>query len=74
MDSPTPMRNLGVVCLWSCLKTFLHSISFLATTVQDVRLQLTQEDAAEAQRGIISPHKITLTAFLTTGLELEEQQ
>ena len=33
-----------------------------------------QEDADEAQRGVISPHKTTLTVFLTTGLELEEQE
>lgn len=53
---------------------FSQLLYCLATTVQDVRLQLTQEDAAEALRGIVSPHKTTLTAFLTIGLELEEQQ
>ena len=51
-----------------------HNFSFLATTIQDVQLQLTQEDAVEALQGIVSPHKTTLTAFLTIGLELEEQQ
>ncbi|KAH6893986.1 hypothetical protein BKA70DRAFT_1320196 [Coprinopsis sp. MPI-PUGE-AT-0042] len=46
----------------------------LDTTLQDVRLQLTQEDAEEANKGIIAKHETTLTGFLVTGLELEEQQ
>jgi len=29
---------------------------------------------AEVARGLISPHKVTLTMFLTTALDLEEQQ
>ena len=46
----------------------------LATTLQDVRLELAKEEAAEAARGRVSPHDITLTTFLTTALDLEEQQ
>lgn len=46
----------------------------LATTLQDVRLDLAKEDAAEAARGLITPHKMTMTAFLTMALDLEEQQ
>jgi hypothetical protein len=45
-----------------------------ATTVQDVRLELAKEDAANSARGVVSPHEVTLTAFLTMGLDLEEQQ
>ncbi|KAF9470706.1 hypothetical protein BDN70DRAFT_939490 [Pholiota conissans] len=44
------------------------------TTLQDVRLELAKEDAEAASSGISPPHKISLTEFLTDGLELEEQQ
>jgi hypothetical protein len=46
----------------------------LATTVQDVRLELVKEEANEAAHGILSAHKTSLSGFLTLGLELEEQQ
>ncbi|KAM6490236.1 hypothetical protein JOM56_014213 [Amanita muscaria] len=45
-----------------------------STTLQDVRLALAKEEAAEAARGRISPHKVTQTTFLTMALDLEEQQ
>ncbi|KIL68676.1 hypothetical protein M378DRAFT_184632 [Amanita muscaria Koide BX008] len=46
-----------------------------ATSLQDVRLELTKEDAAEA-RANETPRSIkaTLTSFFMTGLDLEEQQ
>ncbi|KAF8984861.1 hypothetical protein BDQ17DRAFT_1393808 [Cyathus striatus] len=44
------------------------------TTLQDVRLELTREDVATTEKGIISKHKLTLTKFLIKGFELEEQQ
>ncbi|KAF9470194.1 hypothetical protein BDN70DRAFT_821649, partial [Pholiota conissans] len=44
------------------------------TTLQDVRLELAKEDAEAVSAGICSPHEISLTEFLTKGLELEEQQ
>jgi hypothetical protein len=43
-------------------------------TLQDVRLELAKEEAAKAACGHISPHNVTLITFLTTALELEEQQ
>lgn len=46
----------------------------LATTLQDVRLELAKDDAASSAQGVISPHRIMLTTFLMTGLNLEEQQ
>ena len=55
---------------------YLHL--FLATTLQDVRLELAKEDSVLATQlaaqGDISGHKTSLTSFLTTGLELEEQK
>ncbi|KIL55654.1 hypothetical protein M378DRAFT_17763, partial [Amanita muscaria Koide BX008] len=46
----------------------------LATTLQDVRSELAKEDAKAAADGVVPPHKMSLTVFLTKGLELEEQQ
>lgn len=45
-----------------------------ATTLHDVRLELANEDAVDSAQGATSSHEITLTAFLTMGLGLEEQQ
>ena len=58
----------------SCLVYCFADHTFLATTLQDVRLQLVQEEANEVARGIPSAHKTSLSGFLTLGLELEEQQ
>jgi hypothetical protein len=45
-----------------------------ATTLQDVQLELVKDNAASSAQGVVSPHNVTLTTFLTTGLDLEEQQ
>jgi hypothetical protein len=47
---------------------------FLATALQDVRVELAKEDSALAAAGDISPHKMSKSKFLTMGLELETQQ
>ncbi|TFK18461.1 hypothetical protein FA15DRAFT_729809 [Coprinopsis marcescibilis] len=44
------------------------------TTLQEVRLKLSKEEIAEAGRGELPQHRISVTSFLTTGLEIEEQQ
>lgn len=41
--------------------------------MQDVRLQLAKEDEKEAATGAIST-KMSMTACLVAGLDLEEQQ
>jgi hypothetical protein len=46
----------------------------LETTLQDVRLQLAKEDAAEAALGILPRHRVTLPSLLMAGLELEDSQ
>ena len=53
------------LCLLTC---------FTATTERDIRLQLVREEEADAARGDLSPHQITPSIFLTTGLDLEEHQ
>jgi hypothetical protein len=42
--------------------------------LQDVRLELAKEDSKSAAQGEEISHKTSLTGFLITGLELEEQQ
>jgi hypothetical protein len=49
-----------------------HDLSVM--TVQDIQLQLTHEEEAEASHGILPPHKLSLSGFLATGLELEKYQ
>lgn len=51
-----------------------NNIYYLATRLQDVRLELAKEDADVAKEGAAAPHTISLTEFLMKGLELEEQQ
>lgn len=43
-------------------------------TLQDVRFQLATEEEAAARSGEASVHKVSLSDFLLTGLEIEEQQ
>ncbi|KIM87974.1 hypothetical protein PILCRDRAFT_3683 [Piloderma croceum F 1598] len=43
-------------------------------TQRDIRLQLVKEEEADASRGILPLHKISPSTFLSTSLELEEQQ
>ena len=71
--SPTLTKNHDQV---SDLSSFsFHELNVsLATTVQDVRLELIQEEAHETAYGVLPPHKISASSFLTIGLELEEQQ
>lgn len=53
---------------------FIYLTMVIATTLQDVRLELVKEDTRLAAQGEISAHQTSLTSFLMTGLELEEQQ
>ena len=40
----------------------------------DVRLQFSQEEAAEASRGVPSLHDVTRSGFIAEALDIEEQQ
>ena len=42
----------------------------IATTLQDIHLELAKEAAAEAACGIPAMHKMSLTAFLMAGLDI----
>lgn len=46
----------------------------LGLTLQDVRLELSKEEAAESSAGNLPKTNVSRTAFLTTGLELEDRQ
>ncbi|KAI0055075.1 hypothetical protein BV25DRAFT_1816134 [Artomyces pyxidatus] len=43
-------------------------------TTANMRLELAQEEAEEAARGIVALHEMSASVFLNVGLELEEQQ
>jgi hypothetical protein len=73
-SQPNPYRETASGSPYCFIVSSLIVYILLATTLQDVRLELAREEAAEAARGSTSPHKVTLTTFLTTALELEEQQ
>jgi hypothetical protein len=47
---------------------------FIATTLQDVRLALAQEEATKVSLGTMSRHKVSMATFLMTGFELEDSQ
>ncbi|PPQ81721.1 hypothetical protein CVT24_003406, partial [Panaeolus cyanescens] len=44
------------------------------TTLQDLRLKLAAEEAAEARSGNIMTNKMLMSTFLLTGLDIEEEQ
>ncbi|KDQ53095.1 hypothetical protein JAAARDRAFT_49877 [Jaapia argillacea MUCL 33604] len=44
------------------------------TTLNNVRLELAKEEAADAARGVATAHKVTISVFLSSGLEIKEQQ
>jgi hypothetical protein len=69
-----PTKTLELVCdrLFFLKPIVVNSSS--DSTLQDVRLQLSKEDAEEAARGVISAHQTSMSSFLMTGIELEEQQ
>jgi hypothetical protein len=70
---PVQRSRLGYVLLFSLSIPCLQCVAS-ATTLQDVRLELAKDDAASSAQGVVSPHRVTLTTFLMTGLDLEEQQ
>jgi len=53
---------------------FLEANFMIATTLQDVRLALAKEEAAQVALGNLPPHKMSLSAFLIAGFELEDSQ
>jgi hypothetical protein len=46
----------------------------LGLTLHDVRLELSKEEALQVSSGNLRTHKVSMTGFLTTGLELEDRQ
>ena len=57
----------GVLLLWL-------TVHPTASKISEARLQLTQEEVTEAERGRHMPHKVSASVFVRMGLELEEQQ
>lgn len=66
------MQNLNAVSYSVCYVGYTNLI--LATTLQDVHLELTKEEVVHATRGVMPKHKITLTGFFFAAFDIEEQQ
>ena len=49
-------------------------VHFLGSKVSEAQLWLTEEEAADAEKGIAAPHKVSALVFVRMGLELEDQQ
>lgn len=52
----------------------IYLICVIETTLQDVRLELAKEEAAQVALGILPRHKISMSVFLMLGFELEDSQ
>lgn len=48
--------------------------SYLATTLQDARLELAREENAQLALGRAPRHKVSMIGFFSTGFDIEEQQ
>lgn len=68
------MRNRNAVSYLVHLGSNANLIYILATTLQDVRLELAKEEAVNAERGVLPKHKITSTGFFFAAFDIEEQQ
>jgi len=66
-------RVVSVFLLFT-VYVFLLLIFNVGTTLQDVRLALAKEEAAQVALGELPRHKVSLSAFLLTGFELEDSQ
>ena len=58
----------------SFICTIIYLICVIETSLQDVRLELAKEEAAQVSLGNLPHHKISMSAFLLTGFELEDSQ
>ncbi len=52
----------------------LTEFLFSGATEHDVRLELVREEADSDARGELAIHDVSPSAFITAGLDLEEQQ
>ncbi|KAJ8699281.1 hypothetical protein PTI98_002412 [Pleurotus ostreatus] len=55
-------------------KTNPYAVAYAGLSEHDVRLQFSQEEAAEASRGVPSLHDVTRSGFIVEALDIEEQQ
>jgi hypothetical protein len=46
----------------------------LATTLQDVRLELARNESLQLVSGHIPQHKVSITGFFSMGFDIEDQQ
>jgi hypothetical protein len=46
----------------------------IATTLQDVRLELARKETSQLASGYIPRHKVSMVGFFTMGFDIEDQQ
>lgn len=46
----------------------------LATTLQDVRLELTRRETLQLASGQVPRHKVTMMGYFSMGFDIEDQQ
>ena len=63
-----------MVSICHAIFSFSKAKIIIATTLQDVRLTLAKEEAAQVALGNLPCHKMSLLAFLIAGFELEDSQ
>ncbi|KAF9489950.1 hypothetical protein BDN71DRAFT_1484637 [Pleurotus eryngii] len=51
-----------------------YTVAYAGLSKHDVQLQFSQEEAAEASRGVPSLHNVTQSGFIAEVLDIEEQQ
>lgn len=73
-SKPNPYEEPEIRMFKSFINFLNTANNLIEATLQDVRLELAKEDAADTAKGVVSPHSTSVTEFLIKGLELEEQQ
>ena len=74
LSAPNPYTEPAIGNEISLILSNVSDGGILGLTLQDVRLELSKEEAAEASSSNCQTHKVSLTGFLTMGLELEDRQ
>ena len=73
-SAPNPYTEPAIGNELSLILQHISDGNVLGLTLQDVQLELSKEEAAEASSGNHQTHKVSMTGFLTMGLELEDRQ
>ena len=75
-QAPNPYKEpeSGELFFLCTFYSIVYLICVVETTLHDVRLELAKEEAAQVALGNMPCHKISMSAFLIIGFELEDSQ